>query len=243
MAFVPVEKKRIYHVIIEQIKGAIDRGELKPGDRLPSERKLAESLSVSRSTIKEAISVLESAGIVDIRPGVGVFLRQNSLEHIILDINMILGKKTNMVELLEFRQALESNAAYYAALRATAEDHARIKKAFEKLEQAVLDNRIAALEDFAFHMEVCLASKNMLFKKVLDSISDVFLDGLKESRSISQKMGRSKIILEEHRKIYEAILSGDATLSRKEMWEHIQKVKERFIPVPSGTKDSFDLKR
>lgn len=234
MQLVPVEKKRIYHDIIEQIKIAIEKGELKPGDQLPSERKLAESLSVSRTTVKEAISVLDSAGIVTIKPGVGVFLRKSGMDDIVLDINVILGKKVNLVELLEFRQALEGNSAYYAAIRSTAEDHARLKSAFERLEGAVLANSLAAEEDYEFHLAICIASKNQLFKRVLYSVTDFFLEGLKESRSKSLMAGRAKIILEEHRKIYEAILSGDAPLARKEMWDHIQKVKERFIPNPSS---------
>lgn len=239
MHLVPVEKKRIYHDIIEQIKVAIENGELKPGDQLLSERKLAESLSVSRTTVKEAISVLDSAGVVTIKPGVGVFLRKNEIEDIILDINVILGKKVNLVELLEFRQALEGNVAYFAAIRSTPEDHLHIKTAFEKLEAAVLAESLAAVEDYDFHLAICNAAKNQLFKKVLFSVSDFFLEGLKESRSKSLKAGRAKIILEEHRRIYEAIISGDAALARKEMWDHIQKVKERFIPIqPSITKET-----
>lgn len=73
MKLKPVTKERIYRDIIKQIQCAIEQKEIKPGDRLPSERNLAEHLSVSRTSVKEAISVLDSSGIVYIKPGVGIF--------------------------------------------------------------------------------------------------------------------------------------------------------------------------
>ncbi|HEX6922730.1 MAG TPA: FadR/GntR family transcriptional regulator [Bacillales bacterium] len=230
MNLTPVKKRRLYHDIIKQIKLAIENGEIKPGERLPSERSLAQTLSVSRTSVKEAISVLDSAGVVIIRPGVGVFLRENGLDDIIITINTIMENRIDLVEVLELRQAIEGNTAYYAALRGTKEDRDLIKEAFLALEYAVNRNDIAAEEDYKFHMAVCTAARNTLLKKVMYLISDTLLDSLDESRSKSLKVpGKSKVILEEHRRIYEAVCSGDANEARKEMWQHLQRVKERFL--------------
>lgn len=79
MVFKPIKKrKRVYQYIIDQIKIAIEEGRIKPGDQLPSERALAYKLDVSRTSVKEAITVLESSGVVTVRPGVGMFLSNDS---------------------------------------------------------------------------------------------------------------------------------------------------------------------
>src|SRR5699024_8169317 len=110
-----ISQKRIYHDIIRQISEAIEKGQIKPGERFPSERKLAARMSVSRTSIKEAISVLDSSGVVLIKPGVGVFLKDEGMDALLAEINAILKDSFDLVEILELRQAVESDAAYYAA--------------------------------------------------------------------------------------------------------------------------------
>ncbi|HET7578339.1 MAG TPA: FadR/GntR family transcriptional regulator [Bacillales bacterium] len=230
MKLTPVKKRRIYHDIIEQIKAAIESGEIKPGEQLPSERNLAQTLSVSRTSVKEAISVLDSAGVVVIKPGVGIFLRENGIEDLILKINSIIERRVDLVEILELRQAIEGDSAYYAALRGTDQDLSAIEEAFKKLEEAVIRNDVAAKEDYEFHVAVCKAAKNTLLQEVMFLISDSILDSLAESRSRTLRTpGQSKAILDEHRRIFKAIESGDSDQAKKEMWQHLQVVKERFL--------------
>lgn len=224
-----IPKKRIYHDIIKQMQEAIEKGQVKPGQRFPSERKLAQLLSVSRTSVKEAISVLDSSGVVSIKPGIGVFLRDDGMNNILYDINVILKDSFDLVEILELRQAVESDAAYYAALRREPEDLAKIENAFTALEDAVTHNKLAADEDYIFHMEICKAAGNVLLQKVILYISDTLIDSLRESRSQTLKIpGRSKAVLEEHREIFKTIRNGDKSGARRNMWEHLQNVKRRF---------------
>lgn len=232
MAFEPIAKKRIYQEIIQQIKLSIENGQIQPGDRLPSERHLADALSVSRTSVREAISVLDSAGVVMIRQGVGVFLKEDSNADILLKINSILKESFNLVEMLEFRKTIEGDAAYYAAQRSTRQDLEAIQNAFVSLEAAVMRREIAANEDYAFHMAICKAAKNTILHKVIFFISDILLDGLNESRTKTLQIpGKSEAVLEEHRRIYKAIRNKDAVSARKEMWEHLEQVKIRFTPL------------
>lgn len=231
MKLSPIKKKRVYQEIIEQIKFAIERGEINPGDKLPSERKLADDLSVSRTSVKEAISVLDSTGIVDIQPGIGVFLRNRTANDIVLQMDDILtGQENNIIEIMEMRQAIEGDAAYYAAKRSGEKEREAIKKALDKLEQAVKENRVAAEEDFEFHLAICKAAQNSLITRVMYLISDVLLDGLIESRSKTLKVsGLSEKIVDEHKEIYSAIINSNAENARDLMVKHLQGVRDRYV--------------
>src|SRR5699024_951131 len=105
-----------------------------------------------------------------------------------------------------------------------------LNTSFTALEKAVSQRVIAAKEDYAFHMAICKASENMMLQKVILLISDTLLDSLNESRSQTLKIpGRSEAVLEEHRRITNAIHNGNASVARQEMWDHLQNVKIRFV--------------
>lgn len=231
MKLSPVRKKRVYQDIVEQIKKAIEKGEIFQGEKLPSERALAESFSVSRTSVKEAFSVLESAGVVEIKQGSGVFLIKNNTDEIIAKINSVIrGVAVDIVELMELRQAIEGDAAYYAALRGTKEDVEAVYKAFCDLENAVSKRSIAAEEDLTFHMSIAKAARNSITEKVMYMISDQVLEGLNESRTNTLEVpNKSQTILTEHRFIYEAIQEGNPDQAKEAMCNHLQKVKQRYL--------------
>ncbi|WP_257347638.1 FadR/GntR family transcriptional regulator [Pseudalkalibacillus decolorationis] len=227
----PKKKKRLYHEIVEHIKEEIERGEILPGGKLPSERGLATTLSVSRTSVKEAFSVLESSGVVEIKQGSGVFLLKNSTDELLAKITMIFQSNSiDIVELMELRQAIEGDAAYYAAMRGDETTIESIRKAYERLERAVKGKSLAADEDFQFHMTIAKAGRNSLLYKVMDMVSGELLAGLEESRAKTLKVpGESKKILDEHFRIYEAIRDGSPQTAREAMHNHLQKVKQRYL--------------
>lgn len=231
MKLSPLKKVRFYENLIEQIKTSIEFGELKAGDKLPSERELAAALSISRAAVREAISALEFSGIVEIRPGVGVFLAGNSSEEILLKINNILERRGgHLVELLEMRQGVESQAAYLAASRAVDEQKRKVRRAYLDLEEAVEGGHIGSEEDFRFHLSVVDASGNQLLGQVIELVSGRFKDSLEESRKESLSIpGQSEKILLEHKEILEAIESGEAERARASMWDHLENVRVRYL--------------
>lgn len=231
MNFSPVRKKRVYQEIVEQLKLKIEKGEIIPGEKLPSERILAEKFSVSRASVKEAFSVLEAAGVVEIRQGSGVYLLRNNTEDITTRIAAVIhGVSIDMVELMELRMAIERDAAYYATLRASDDDRQRIQKAFYALERAVNEHCVGAEEDLTFHLSIAKAASNTVFEKVMYMLHDHILEGLKDSRRDTKQIpNKSRIVLEEHRKIYEAIKIRDALQAREAMYSHLQHVKRRYL--------------
>jgi GntR family transcriptional repressor for pyruvate dehydrogenase complex len=226
----PIQKKRVYQNIIEQIKASIERSELVPGDKLPSERELAERLSVSRSAVREAISVLESAGMVRIMQGIGVFLEEDRHKDLSARMNGIIHQQgMNLVELLEVRQGIEGQAAYLTAARRSQLDLKVIENAYEGLQNAVLEQKVAAAEDYQFHISIVEASRNQMLLQAVKLFSDRFQQGLHKSRSESMRIpGKSQVVLEEHLKIIEAIREQNAEKAQKAMWQHLQNVKSRF---------------
>lgn len=229
MQLKPVKRKRVYQEIVEQIKSAVEQKKLKPGEQLPTERTLAQALSVSRTSVKEAISILEASGVVEVRPGVGVFLVKGGIEDTLSKLQAVVqGGDISLIELMEMRQAIEGDAAYYAAMRRHENDILVIERAFLELERAVQAGEVAAEEDYLFHMAIITAAKNGVMKRVMDLISDALLEGLSKTRRDTLEKGNAFEILEEHRGIYEAIKDEKGELARKRMWKHLQNVKERF---------------
>ncbi|WP_163529050.1 FadR/GntR family transcriptional regulator [Halobacillus ihumii] len=227
----PIRKKRVYHMIVEQIKKCIKRGEVVPGEKMPSERTLAAKLSVSRTSVKEAFSVLESSGIVEIKQGSGVYLLENTIEDIMNKLRaLIRGQSANMVELMELRQAVEVDIAYYAAHRRNQQDIVGLEQFYLQLEQAVLANSLAAEEDLAFHMYIARIARNQLLAQVMNMVSDQVLIGLEDSRARSLDIpGQSEQILQEHRAIFQSIQEGEPSSASAAMREHLKNVKQRYL--------------
>ncbi|WP_079526361.1 FadR/GntR family transcriptional regulator [Halobacillus hunanensis] len=227
----PIRKKRVYHMIVEQIKECIKRGEVVPGGKLPSERTLAAKLSVSRTSVKEAFSVLESSGIVEIKQGSGVYLLENTIEDIMNKLRaLIRGQSANMVELMELRQAVEVDIAFYAAHRRNQQDIVGLEQSYLQLEQAVVANSLAAEEDLAFHMYIARIARNQLLAQVMTMVSDQVLIGLEDSRARSLDIpGQSEQILQEHKAIYQSIQEGEPNSASAAMREHLENVKQRYL--------------
>ncbi len=126
--FQPIKRKRVYIEIINQLQNLIDKGELKPGDKLMSERELSEKLKVSRSSVREAFSALELMGILESRPGEGTFISSASATaSALLPMSMLMLLGSASEDLLELRWILEGEGAKLAAERASEENINQIK--------------------------------------------------------------------------------------------------------------------
>jgi GntR family transcriptional repressor for pyruvate dehydrogenase complex len=229
MSFDPIKKEKVHEIIIKQIKENIEKGELLPGDKLPSERELAQSLSVSRGVVRQAMSVLEAKGIIEIKQGIGVFLIKNERESMLKKLHSIFSETDiHLIELLELRQCIEGQAAAYAAERRNERDLFKIKQALDKLEAAVDKGDVAADEDFQFHMAVAEASHNSMMVQTLRLLSDAFIKSLYKARSEALLIpGKSQSVVEEHYEIYEAIKNADPERARKALLLHLENTKNQ----------------
>lgn len=212
--FQPVRPTRAYEAIVAQIEDALTRGTLRPGSRLPSERDLMRQFSVSRSTVREALRVLESAGLIRSRPGDpnGAEVLPFSTMHLRKPLERLARMEgLSLGELIQFRMILEGSANRLAAQLRTDEQVEAIDASLRRMSEAI-DEGYAAFSaaDVAFHDVVAQASGNSLILVCSDVVRDVVLalieDKLQRAPDRAALMRQS---VAHHTEVFEAVRDGD----------------------------------
>jgi GntR family transcriptional regulator, transcriptional repressor for pyruvate dehydrogenase complex len=221
--FETVRRNKVYEDVARQIERLILK-KLRPGDKLPSERELAEILSVSRSSIRDAIRSLELMGMVEPRQGAGTIVREITASSLANPLaNALKRKEELMGELLDFRKILEPPLAARAATHASADEISEMEDILERQEAKLRRGDSTVGEDSEFHYAVALASGNSVVLKVLDILMDLLRDTRERSLQIE---GRPQKSLAGHRRILVAIKRHDAEAAKAAMRRHIEDVEE-----------------
>ena len=221
--FEVVRRNKVYEEVAKQIERLILE-KLQPGDKLPSERELAEVLQVSRSSIRDAIRSLELTGLVEPRQGAGTIVRELSAESLVNPFANALKRRQELVsELLDFRKMLEPPLAARAATHASPDEVSEMEEILQRQEATLSHGEASIAEDAEFHYSIALASGNSVVLKVLD----ILMDLLRETRERSlQLQGRPQRSLAGHRRILAAIKRHDAEAAKDAMRRHIEDVEE-----------------
>ncbi len=229
--FSPVEPVRAYQRIVEQIETALLSGDLPAGANLPSERELMRQFQVSRATIREALRVLESRGLVRSRPG-----NPHGAEVLSFQTNMLRAPLTHLArvehisltDLLQFRMVLEGSASHLAALLRTDEQLDEMESALEAMKSGA-DVGMAEFSaaDLKFHEAVARASGNELLSVCSDVVRDVVLQMMHEHiASAPDSADLMQVWLHAHTELLQAIRSRDGELAgrrvRQDLFEHYQ---------------------
>lgn len=221
--FIPIRDKKVYEQIIDQIKEMIYKGSLKKGDRLPSERALTDTLQVSRASIREAFSALEMIGLIESRHGEGTFIRQDFGEYFLKPLSLFFMLENNMEQdLIELRRVIEISGVKMAAWRAAQVQLDKLGECVKMMEEHKGDAGVSHLADREFHYSLAQATGNQLLYQLLTSMSevlDLFLE--KIIQKIIKDENKNEIWIRQHRRIYEAVRSGDEVLAQKVMEEHL----------------------
>jgi GntR family transcriptional repressor for pyruvate dehydrogenase complex len=221
--FEVVRRNKVYEDVAKQIERLILK-KLKPGDKLPSERELAEMLQVSRSSIRDAIRGLELMGLVEPRQGAGTIVRELSAESLLNPFASALKHRHELVsELLDFRKMLEPPLAARAATHATADEISEMEEILQRQQKKLADGEAAIAEDAEFHYSVALASGNSVVLKLLDMVMDLLRDTRERSLQLE---GRPQKSLAGHRRILAAIKRHDAEAAKAAMRRHIEDIEE-----------------
>lgn len=225
----PIKKKRLFEEIILAIDKYVQEENIQSGEKLPSESELASIFNVSKTTVREAMSVLHANGIIESRPGMGIFLKKNNGGGIVEKVVANLLKKDELLEILEFRRGLEVEAVSLAAIRATEEDLNAIQQAHQNLVQANQEGSVGVEEDFSFHYSIILASHNSIYKDVFNIVSDKFEDGIRVSKMQSINVpGRFVEGYKEHETIIEALFLKDPELASAAMRHHLVRNEKKI---------------
>ncbi|HKI80155.1 MAG TPA: FadR/GntR family transcriptional regulator [Pseudodesulfovibrio sp.] len=222
----PVVRKYISDEIVNQIREMIDHGRLKPGDRLPAERKLAEQFGVSRTTVREGIKILSESGLLASRQGAGTFVsRPDDVARGGLLIDAILAGNHDLQDVFEVRKMLEPEIAALAARSGSPDAKTRLEAILMEQEQAINSGDSGAGIDQRFHQALAEASGNPVLREMVSALHE----GFSRSRAEEvQSPQRQKASLAAHRAIVEAVRNGHAMQAERAMREHLDEV-ERII--------------
>lgn len=223
----PVDK------IINKLKNLITSGQLKPGDRLPAERVLAERFGVGRGYIREAILKLEFYGLLKTSPQSGTYVSGLSIK--IMDsifTDIINFNKEDFASLIEARYYTEINAAKLAAERRTQADLTQMKDALAEFDAKINMGKEAIEEDLLFHIKIAGATKNSVIESmILILIPDIINLKTLMGLDINKEKNYS---IDQHHKVLNAIIKQDAFAAGKAMGEHLQLVMDNRRIIISG---------
>jgi GntR family transcriptional repressor for pyruvate dehydrogenase complex len=221
-AIEPIRRVKLYEEVAARIRDLIADGELRPGQTLPSERKLAEQFKVGRAVIREAIRQLEVSGLVESRHGGGNYIREVTVEHLVAPIASVLNGMSHLrEELMDARLFFEPQIARAAAARATPEDLRLLEDVIRRQEEHAANGRSGAEEDAEFHDLLARATHNTVVERVMEVIDNLLEDS---QARLFRSVQRSRISLEGNRRILEAVRSHDQEAAQKAMVEHLEDI-------------------
>jgi len=229
MPFQPIEQEKLSASVVRQIELLILRGILKPSDKLPPERELAEKLAVSRPSLRAALADLQSRGLLVTRQGAGVYVA-DVLGSAFSDalVGLFSTNHEALFDTISFRRDIEALAAERAARVASNSDLAVIQSIFNKMEKAheQRDGELEAHLDAEFHLSITEAGHNIIMLHMMRSMYDLLKRGVFYNRRIifEQRTTR-RALLDQHRMINDALQQRDPPAAKKAVTNHLDFVE------------------
>lgn len=223
----PLHRDRLYEQVADQIQEMIVIESLRPGDRLPSERLLAERLGVSRTVIREAVRVLSERCLVAVKPGSGTYVQELSPSAAGASIGLYLRTRQSSnqyQDLNEVRRTLEVEIAGLAADRATDEDIGALDTAIEGLTKFAEDEEHFTRYDLDFHSALATATHNELYSVLMAPITELLLEFRLTAYRVD-KQGAIEGALTFHQEILDRIKAGDPKGARQAMRLHLDQAE------------------
>jgi GntR family transcriptional repressor for pyruvate dehydrogenase complex len=217
----PLRRTSLHERVAARVLSHIVQNDLAEGDRIPSERELARRLAVSRSSVRQAIAGLVSAGVLSPRHGGGTFVAQLDLES--APLASVARRRTLLPSVHEARRILEVPAAALAAERRDDADLDAIERAIALMASEVAMGEVGARGDAAFHAAVTAAAHNPALRELMERIEDDVAETRSESLS---QVGRPPRSLDDHRRIADAIAAGDPEAAAEAMRRHLDRVAD-----------------
>jgi GntR family transcriptional repressor for pyruvate dehydrogenase complex len=227
----PIVKTSISDDIVDQIMSMIDKGDLQPGQRLPSERELCKNFGAGRSSLREALRCLCIVGVLTARVGEGTSVASNGGKFLGKLVEWrVITEQHDIEDLMQVRIALESLAAARAARLGSEEDTANLQVLLTKMEAAVKDEKRFARLDLEFHIALATASENFLIFDLVSMIRSQL------EKTISRVLHLPKAVplsLKEHAAIIHAIKRRDPDGAAAAMQHHLDSALKRYYSAVS----------
>jgi DNA-binding FadR family transcriptional regulator len=226
----PIQKRKLAHDVRERLLEMIESGELRPGDVLPSEREMMDSLGVGRPAIREAMQALERAGLIQIRHGERARVAEPSMGRMIDQMSdsmkhLLVHSAASLENLKDARLTFELEMARRAAERREAADIATLTRTVDEQEASSGHPANFRLLDGRFHREIAALSGNPIWPALSDALFRWLNDFHVDLVSVP---GKERLTLAEHRGIIAAIASGDPEAAARAMRDHLTRASDLY---------------
>ena len=223
MDFKPIRPKKVSAQIAEQIRSSILAGEFSPGDKLPPERELVEMFGVSRPSVREALNILTSSGLVMSYQGGGTIVRslvETSTGNPLSEL--IKGEQARALDVIEVRKCMEAWTSYYAAQRALPEDLRKLEQIVGEMERNLEGMKLSQDLDANFHIIIAQATHNVVWLHLMQSIFDAMKEFQRSVwRAIYLTEEDHRTLFRHHKEVFEAIRDRNPERARDAMLAHL----------------------
>ena len=226
--FAPVKTSKISDEVYKQIVSLISNGQLKPGDKIPSERELSSELGISRQSIREALNRAEVMGLIEVRQGEGSFIL-SSLEGLLKPpLTVIIEKEVERIfDFLEIRKLVEGWCAEKAALEATSEELKDMKEILDKMKIVASKDKQWEELDLELHLSIAKATHNIIAIHIMDALKVNFSLFFKFTKSMPSSE-RLDVLWQHHHEIIDAIVRKNSRLAKQKVVDHLNFIEEKI---------------
>ncbi|MBY0755376.1 FadR family transcriptional regulator [Clostridium sardiniense] len=223
----PAKNTKVYEEVVERIKKMIEEGELKIGDKLPTERAMAEELNVSRASIREAIRSLEVIGLIESIQGAGNYIKNDFSEILLEPLSMMfMLQQGSAIDIYELREVLELSTIMLSAERISKEELKKLKELIEKFKESDIESNNVII-DKEFHYTIVKSANNPLITNLLNVLSQVIDKFITDSRkNILESSENKERLLKLHERVYIALENRNSLEAYTALKEHFELIKE-----------------
>jgi GntR family transcriptional repressor for pyruvate dehydrogenase complex len=232
-----VSPRRTFEVILARLEEGMASGELRPGDRLPAERELAQRFQVSRTSVREALRVLETLGVIGIRRGAenGAVLMREPENAFAAVLRLLVGlQHVALPEIMELRVMVEVWAARMVASQRDPGTLAQLEGLLLEMSSDTIDQHAFHDLDATFHVSIVRSAKNRLVNLIEASVDSAFRQIITDVALVAWDWGTTKpLLIQQHQAIFDAMATGDADRAANLVSAHVRYWGERVIGVSS----------
>ena len=229
--------------LVDTLIAQIESGDLKPGQRLPTEQAIMAATGVSRTVVREALASLRAKGLITTRQGLGAFVTNDPNPRSFSIVPNDLESIDEVLRVLELRLGIEVEAAGLAALRRTDEDIARMQSRLDALDAAIETEGYGSDEDFAFHRAILVATQNSYYARLFDTFGTAMVPrqwARLDTMTAADRQRHAARMRREHYAIFTSIRDGDEAGARRNLRNHLTRSSARFAELRDHTNQSFD---
>ena len=224
----PIKKGKLSDVVVERLNAKIRSGELKSGDRLPTERALAESMGVSRTVIREAIRIMVNNNVLELRDGCS-YVRQLSFDEIVANISgTIVPDEVSMMEIMEVRAVLENYIVKKAAENITEEQIAELQDGIDKMARIMDEGDNGSIQESAFHRGLAESAGNSALKSIYVLCEDLLRSSQHDTWRVAEAIGAPNTAVADHQAILDAVKEGNGNRAEVLMQAHMDYAYENM---------------